>query len=305
MSKNVLLISRHESRSSYDTPESMREGLQQAAGEEAITYTASSYEDLLFRFDGKELTVTDTLGGRDVRDFDGIFLFGWYKDPMQQDIAFCLALYAEAHGVPFLNAEAKSRSRTKLSQYVLAALNNVSITPFVFVQQAHKMRQAAEATGLAYPFIVKSARGSKGANNYLVRDAAAFDAAMQANADMNFVAQTFVPNDGDYRILVMGGKVRLAMLRRAQGDTHLNNTSQGGSAEIVPLESLDAAMLAESVKVAALVRREVTGVDMIVHKETGKYYLLEVNNMPQLSTGSLVPEKLAVLDAYLREWIGA
>ena len=52
---------------------------------------------------------------------------------------------------------------------------------------------------------------------------------------------------------------------------------------------------------AKLLKREVTGVDMVRHKETAEYYFLEANNMPQLSTGRNVQMKLAVLDEYLNE----
>ena len=38
---------------------------------------------------------------------------------------------------------------------------------------------------------------------------------------------------------------------------------------------------------------------MIQHAETGEFYLLEINNMPQLATGSFVENKFTQLDNYL------
>jgi D-alanine-D-alanine ligase-like ATP-grasp enzyme len=37
------------------------------------------------------------------------------------------------------------------------------------------------------------------------------------------------------------------------------------------------------------------GVDVMQNKETGKYYFLEVNMQPQLTTGALLKEKQALL----------
>jgi len=101
--------------------------------------------------------------------------------------------------------------------------------------------------------------------------------------------------------LVMGDKVRLVIHRQSQDDSHLNNTSQGGKATLVDLSHLPQKVLDDAIKMGKMLRREVTGVDMIMHKETGEYFFLEANNMPQLGTGSFVGEKLRALDEYLRE----
>lgn len=83
------------------------------------------------------------------------------------------------------------------------------------------------------------------------------------------------------------------------GDSHINNTSKGGVAKEVDPTSLPRHVIDESAQLARLLRREVTGVDMIQDNQTGKFYLLEVNNMPQLATGSYVIEKMRMLDEYL------
>jgi glutathione synthase/RimK-type ligase-like ATP-grasp enzyme len=114
--------------------------------------------------------------------------------------------------------------------------------------------------------------------------------------------QDFVPNDGDYRVLVMGGEVKLVIHRKSNDDGHLNNTSKGGSANIIDIKDVPQVVLDESIKISELLKREITGVDMIQHKDTGEFFMLEVNNMPQLSTGSFVEEKAQVLSDFLSEW---
>ena len=111
--------------------------------------------------------------------------------------------------------------------------------------------------------------------------------------------QGYVPNDGDYRIIVMGTKVTYVMHRKSMSDSHLNNTSKGGQATTVPVSELPAEVLDQCVRLSRLLKREITGVDMIQHAVSGEFYLLEINNMPQMATGANVNIKLTLLDQYL------
>ncbi|QQS18807.1 hypothetical protein IPL68_01950 [Candidatus Saccharibacteria bacterium] len=110
--------------------------------------------------------------------------------------------------------------------------------------------------------------------NYLVNDLHELQEIFEQPSDkpLNFIVQDYIPNDGDFRILAMGDMVRLVIHRQAQNGSHLNNTSQGGSAAVVPVESLPESVRDASLRMARLLKREVTGVDMIRHNETGEYY---------------------------------
>ncbi|HEX8762790.1 MAG TPA: hypothetical protein VF733_03445 [Candidatus Saccharimonadales bacterium] len=302
--KRLLFIGRPDDRSSYDTPGSMATRMAES-GSGQIAYDSCTIEDLIFIFDGQKLMIIFDKD-RSLTDYDGIFLLGWFKYAIHEDMALAVARYAEAKNIPLLNTEALFlRSRSKLSQYVIGALNDIKMTSFIVAPRgapnniSSLMRQA----GLGFPLIVKGVSASRGNDNYLVRSSAELQDVYQKSPEVTFVIQKFIPNDGDYRLLVMGDRVRVALHRQAQGDSHLNNTSQGGEAKLADLRDLNPAMLADSVKIAQLLRRPVTGVDMIVDNQTGEYYFLEANNMPQLSTGSLVPEKMRALDSYFCEWL--
>jgi D-alanine-D-alanine ligase-like ATP-grasp enzyme len=97
----------------------------------------------------------------------------------------------------------------------------------------------------------------------------------------------------------MGNQVTAVIHRLAQDGTHLNTTSKGGTATYSPVDVLPKEVVEQSVRLSTLLRREITGVDMIQHAETGEFYLLEINNMPQLATGSFVENKFVQLDNYL------
>ena len=300
--KNILILCRRDDREAYDTRKSMLDGMSKL--QTKAMYFGMDYEDLVFLYDGKKLRVTDSVSGRDVADFDAIFLIGWFKTKALDDVARAVAHYAKYQGIPFSNSEAyDGRSFTKLSQCVIAALNDVPVTPFVFCMDKEVLARVIIAQQRTEPYIVKAIAESRGNSNYLVHSTDELREVLNQPSEkpLNFIAQEYIPNDGDYRILVMGESVRLVIHRQAQAGSHLNNTSKGGSAAVVLLDNLPSSVIDASLRMAKLLKREVTGVDMVCHKETAEYYFLEANNVPQLSTGSNVPKKLAVLDEYLDE----
>ncbi len=298
--KKILILCRRDDRMEYDRRVTMLRALDSIEAESE--YSGADYEDLLFSYDGDTLKVTDTVSGTDIADYDAIFLIGWFKTKALDDIARAVAHYTQAHNIPCNNTEAyDGRSFTKLSQCVIAALNGVAVTPFLFALDQTILLAAVERSSIKAPYIAKAIAASRGQDNHLIQDHAQLAGAMQQPTDKPryFILQTYVPNDGDYRILVMGGVVRLVIHRKSQDDSHLNNTSQGGAATLIDIATLPQKVLDDSVKIAQLFKREVTGVDMIMDKSTGEYYFLEANNMPQLATGSFVPEKMKALDTYL------
>jgi len=298
---HIAIISRKDSRKTHDTSTSTVAALREAAT--TTDYESLFFEDLLFAFDGQKLSITDS-SGQGICRFDGFFLMGWFKTKTLDDIALAVTAYATKNNIPYLNTEAgRNRSNAKVSQCVMAVLNDVQTTPFVFAIDRERFLQGIDDANLGYPLIIKSIRGSRGNDNYLVHNRQELHTIVTKSPDVLFMAQTFVPNDGDYRLLVMNGEVGMALHRKAVSDSHLNNTSKGATAKIVPVDELPVAMKQQSVTIAKVLHREITGIDMIVHKGTGEHYFLEANNMPQLSTGSKVPEKIALLDQTLSNWV--
>lgn len=296
--KTIFIMGRNDARMAYDTPQSMSAGLQ-ATGS-STNYIPVTFDELVFSYDG---TLRVSANGRDIAQANGIFLFGWFKERIHEDVALSVGIFAKHSGLSVLNSEAVgTRSRSKLSQAVYAALNEVAIAPFVFSLSHELLLQELKTAQFTFPYIVKSVQGARGGDNYLVHSQQELQDVLGKNPDVPFMAQAFVPNDGDYRVIVMGDQVEFVMHRQAQAGTHLSNTSQGGIATQVPVQGLPLAMREQAVRIAQVLGREITGVDMIIDKQSGQHYMLEINNMPQLSTGSLVPQKMTALDAFLSNW---
>ena len=301
--KKILILCRRDDRPDYDQIDTYRNALGSIETKNAYVY--GEFEEIVFRFDGKTLQITHGL--EDICVYDGIFLIGWFKTKMLEDAALAVAVYARHHGVKLFNTEALyTRSRSKLSQYVIAALNNIPITPFLFCMDSKIMEDKVKEWGFGYPLIMKAVQASRGNDNYLVNSSnEAVEIARKTDSLDGpwFVLQGFVPNKGDLRMIVMNDMVKYVIHRRSLSGSHLNNTSKGGEARAINPTDLPEDVIKNAIKIAHLLRREITGVDMIQHSESGKYYLLEVNNMPQMATGSLVEEKMRTLDAFFDERI--
>jgi glutathione synthase/RimK-type ligase-like ATP-grasp enzyme len=301
MSK-ILILCRHDERPTYDQVDTYAAGMNLITTQN--TYSYGELEKLVFSYDGTTLHVY--LNGTDIQEYDQLFLIGWFKSKLLEDIALSVATYMNFHGKPVRNSEVLfTRSRSKLSQYVIAALNDITLTPFLFCKDKDIYAEAFDLYWTSgYPMIMKGVQASRGDNNYLVKDEATLQSTLQLIDESNnlwFITQSFVPNNGDYRIIVMGDEVKYVIHRLSQQDSHLNNTSKGGLASEIPVTELPHKVQEQSVRLAKLLRREITGVDMIQHKETGEFYLLEINNMPQMATGSFVEKKLMMLDTYFSD----
>ena len=224
----------------------------------------------------------------------------------KMEIASAVAEYAEAMNVNYIDREvAQFRSYSKLSQYARLARYNLPIPRTVIMHHSH-LADSYDfiVTKLKLPFIFKDVAADKGEANFLISNEQEFAAAVKIaeSTDAYFAAQELIANDGDYRCLVLDKKLPLIIKRLRQDDsTHLNNTSTGGSATLVELADMAPSVQAMAIKSAIVLDRQVAGVDLMQSNQTGKWYILEVNNSPQIASGAFVDEKVRVFAKFLRE----
>lgn len=137
----------------------------------------------------------------------------------------------------------------------------------------------ASLASLTFPVIAKLPVSSRGAGVFLLRDIN--EANELPGSGEDYIYQSFIPNNGDYRVFMVGGVPLGVMKRIAKAGEHRNNLAQGGTGEVVadPNEHATACQLAA--KVATVFGLQVCGVDLIRHVETGEWYFMEVNTVPQ------------------------
>lgn len=139
-------------------------------------------------------------------------------------------------------------------------------------------------TDFGFPLIIKTSAGRQGRGVYLIHS---FEEALTAVEEIlnnpnnvSFVVREFIPNDGDVRVFVVGGRAIGAMRRIPQGNEFRSNISLGGKGVRFDLENYsEIKEIAE--KAAQVTKTEIAGVDVIINKNNGKPYLLEINPSPQ------------------------
>lgn len=134
---------------------------------------------------------------------------------------------------------------------------------------------------LNFPFILKPTEGRKGKNVFKVNsEKEAEDAIAQMEETNAYVARELIPNDGDIRVFTVGYKAIGAMKRTPKEGDFRSNISQGGSGAAYDLsQNPKVQEIAE--RLSETVQTQIAGVDIIVHKDTGEPYVLEINPGPQ------------------------
>lgn len=285
-SKRVLLIARARTDVAKEKAESFAERVRKNIDEDVKIETAEISE-LFFELSREKVAIYHPEKNFDLRDFDLVVIRHIGKMSVE---AHAITQYCENFGVKYTD-EYLNRLLldNKMSTEFLLWFAGIKNWPHTFYGNLSEMkRRFAEFGGRA---VLKDNEGSKGRLNFLVNSETDIQRIYDENPEKRFVLQEFIPNDGDLRVLIFSGRPALVIKRKSDGDSHLNNTSQGGRAMIIPFEKIDSEIFDISKKAAEVSKLQVAGVDVMIDSRSGEIYLLEVNNAPQVSSGSFVEEK--------------
>lgn len=155
---------------------------------------------------------------------------------------------------------------------------------------------------LTYPLVVKGSGGHRGGSVYKIENESEMDDLLgqlrriEIEEGRRYMVQKFVPNKGDYRVIVLGNRVLGAMKRTAQTPGEFrNNFSMGGKVELAKLSPKNEELCVKAAKACGLM---IAGVDMVLENgEEDKPMFWEVNRGPQFkgfmqATGINVPREL-------------
>lgn len=128
---------------------------------------------------------------------------------------------------------------------------------------------------LTFPLIVRATKGSMGKGIYKAKNLEEFKSAYN-EIGPKVLVQPYLKIEFDYRVFIVGEKILGVMKKYNSEENFITNISAGGRAEAseLPEEILDIALKAKQVS-----NVEIAGVDVLEHE--GKYYILEVNSIPQ------------------------
>jgi glutathione synthase/RimK-type ligase-like ATP-grasp enzyme len=240
--------------------------------------------------------IFDFHNDRELTGYDLVFFRGKLRAAIN-DVSL-VSYFLQKQDIPSVNSAYSNRRATgKVPQ--MFQVRDLGLPIPYTVSAASKYLPGLIASHLSYPVVVKDIHGGHGHDNYLVSDEEQLREILDGSPEIRFMAQQFIPNDCDYRVLIVGPK-ELIIKRQAVGESHLNNTSQGGNATLVDPAGFPAEIVAEARRFAESCSYEIAGVDVVMDKETGAHYYLEINSQPQVATGAFVPEKTEMVGEYFR-----
>ncbi len=151
------------------------------------------------------------------------------------------------------------------------------------ISDPEKSNEQVEESGIKFPLIMKTLRGSKGVGVLFVDSPKGLDSIVQLihkqDEDADLLIQEYIKTEYDVRVHVLGGKVLASMARPVIEGDFRSNVSQGSVPKKITLTELE---IEECLKASKAVGGYWTAVDFIPSKNRDKQppFMLEVNSSP-------------------------
>jgi len=262
---------------------------------ETLEVVHALVDDLFIAVGDGNFSIRDMRNNRELSDYSAVIIRGHIHEHV--DVVKTVSMYLNEANIPVVNDYSMFRTASKLIQAVHFQIYGLPVAQTVFVTPA--VAANLDKLPFGFPCIMKATNGSHGNYNYKLQGPEEVSKILEEDGDKHsFVLQRFMPNDCDYRVLIAGDGV-LIIKRSALGDSHLNNTSQGGDAELIDASALPLEIIEQSKHIVEKIKMTIAGVDVLYDKSTGKYSFLEVNSQPQLMTGAFVEEKAKLIGTFL------
>lgn len=303
--KNVLLLTSPRESGWIDvvsTPvgQSLVTFISDLNKESDISYYVTTLDKLDFSIKDGAVSIFDRYNNRDLSTYDIVHL---RNVTLYTDHARALSLYMHAKGKKILESvDTEQAEYGKLSQMVLFALNGLPVPNTWSSWHVADTAVLYEKKSNEFPYILKANAGIKGQDNYLIQNVEQEMEILKNNSQIQFVAQNYIPNEKDFRVLWFADNP-LIFSRSATAGSHLNNTSRGGVSKEIDKSEFDASALELARRAGQLTRRHFSGVDVMQSTQTGDWYVLEVNSSPALTTGDLLEKKSAMYKEMIGEML--
>jgi glutathione synthase/RimK-type ligase-like ATP-grasp enzyme len=271
---------------------------------ENIDVTLAEFSGLYFSISDKQIYVE--VNGIPITDFDLVYFrrAGGGFSIVAATLATCL----KAKNIKFIDSSwgeigplgSKFTSLVKLSTLGLPIIKSI------YVRQKqigkYKKRIAAE---LGFPLIAKELSMQKGKGVYKIdsiSDFAELPAKSRGGSDNQFLFQEFKNLGDEYRVLVLGRKVGVweKKILTVEGEFR-HNVSLGAREEFLELDKIPVDLAKIAIDAATKLNLQIAGVDVAKDRNTGKYYLIEVNRGPGFTYDTKVSPEMDQIAKFLRE----
>jgi len=281
--------------------------LKRAAKKQGVELKLFSYNRIVFSSDNPRIILRDGMSKslKNGRDYDLNYF----------DVLFFRTAKKHWQEVSWLVDEAKQLGKIIVDPVVASARPTDACKAY---QMLHLLKDGLpmpktlygsleylldEAPGyLGFPLIIKGSGGHRGGSVYKADNQAELGnlikelRPIEISEGRRYLAQEFIKNSGDYRVIVLGDKVLGAMKRSAQTKGEFrNNFSMGGTVELAELSEETKKLCVRAANACGL---WVAGVDLVfANDDVNKPMFWEVNRGPQFwgfmkATGIDVPAEM-------------
>jgi hypothetical protein len=258
-------------------------------------------EELAFRIETGQVSITETIHGRELTDF-GLVQVASFPRPTGV-LVNVIAEYLDRHRVPAANL-AGIGVPSRLLQCARFALAGLPV-PRTFYLAPRKLADsyAMLADQLELPFMLRSLGAGRRQRSVLVGSESGLRERLREppSSAMGQLAQQLIPAAETYRLLVLGGDVRLVMRSTWMAAAEPDEPGTGGVTALVSAAELDSTARRVAVAAAGLVGSEVVAIDLVQHWRTSEWYVLGANPSPALASGPFTAAKIGAFRDYLRE----
>lgn len=220
-------------------------------------------------------------GDISLRDFSIIFVRGFWN--YQTEVSL-LAKFCRRFNISLLDsALLREPIISKNDDLFRFSTSGLPVIKTIFLENKGVM--ATLIKEFSFPLVAKEIRGKRGFDVHLLKNKKQLQEFLRQMIPQEktldtktYQFQKYIPADFDIRVLVLGGRVLGAIERRSNDPAEFrHNITLGGQAKNIPVTPL---MKTLAIKAARLMNYEFAGVDFIIHRDTGKLYILEINRSP-------------------------
>lgn len=218
-----------------------------------------------------------------------------------RNLAFILSNIAKKNNLFFIDKLYQNTNEpSKLKQTAALALNNIPVpkTYFSSIYTKKSVENAQRFLGL--PLVIKVSKSKKGLGVFLAKTIKEAIEIIQKNIQGEIIIQKFIPNDFDYRILVLGNSIG-CIIKRERPDKRnefRNNVYLGATEKFLNLSKVSSLLKKTSLRAAKIANIQVAGVDIVVGQD-GQPYVFEVNRSPAFTFNEKISNELNSLTEYL------
>ena len=266
-----------------------------------VTVALKKIDQVDISIDKEEIAIT--VDGVDLREFNLVF----FRRVGDMHVIGSMIIYLDKMGIPFIDEGLRETAirGDKLTNLVRCFLAGASTIPTYYCNHKNfdkKLPLIGKIFG--YPLIAKKIHEHFLKGIYVLKnedDIKLFKEYVSNVRNKRFIFQPFIDMECEYRLLVLGDKVRSINSRVMRSfekmkvdylDPDVDEIYLG--VDDFPKDIKDAA-----IKVAKTLNIQIAGVDICRERGTGKIYVLEVNRGPDLNYDTTVSPELPEMAKYL------